>query len=356
MSAESTRPLRPKTLVIGPMPPPHHGMALVLDALATLVPETERLDTAAGSIRADDPSFARIKIANCLRAAIQLVTCKKTVRRIVIAPDSGEGMFFTLLYVFLARTRRLQIYAQHHTTSYLDGSARLMHWICLVGGIRLTHIFLCPTAAETFATNHRIAGASVVAGNAYAVDQPQSDSHAAQRSGVVIGYLGNLSQAKGIDDFAKLVASTGDRPDWRFRLAGPATDAAADRAIQALSMDDRVAVLGPLGRDGVGPFLADLDVFVMPSLHEAMPLVISESLREGTPVIARSVGCIPAMGSDLAVKLVDEDQCFAEVAGSTISAWFRRPIDQVAEQRRSARTAYLAAAARDKTELLAVLS
>ncbi|MEZ5380129.1 MAG: glycosyltransferase family 4 protein [Acidimicrobiales bacterium] len=355
MPAEVDRARQTKTILIGPFPPPAHGMARVLEAVRNELSDVECLDTAAGSIRPGSRSFAWTKLRNCLGAIVGLATASRSAQRVVIAPDSGEGMLFSLLYVALARSRGLDIFVQHHTSSYLDGSSLMMRMMCRIGGRKLRHVMLCASASETFRRHHRVDVAPLIIGNAYAVDSPPVRRTTFDRGGVVIGYLGNLSAAKGIEDFAALVSIARDQPGWSFRLGGPSVDAIADRTVRRLAADERVEIVGELDRHEVAEFLADLDVFVMPSRQEAMPLVIWESLREGTPVVARSIGCIPTMGRPDAVALVDADEQFADAARSVIAAWSEEGGEANDHRRCSARAIFTEAAARDRAALLAAL-
>jgi glycosyltransferase involved in cell wall biosynthesis len=88
-------------------------------------------------------------------------------------------------------------------------------------------------------------------------------------------------------------------PDAEFLIAGdgPCRDELLELARRA-GVVDRVRFLGH--RDDVPGFLADADVFVLPSRSDASPNSIIEAMASGLPVIASAVGGIP--------EIVDHDK------------------------------------------------
>jgi sugar transferase (PEP-CTERM/EpsH1 system associated) len=109
----------------------------------------------------------------------------------------------------------------------------------------------------------------------------------------VIGTIGNLFAVKGqvhllracrdvarvFPDLVLLIAGEGDQ---RGMLEKEASD---------IGMADRVKFLG--FRDDVPSLLQAMDVFVLPSLSEGLPLSVLEALSLKKPVVASDVGGIP---------------------------------------------------------------
>ncbi len=97
-----------------------------------------------------------------------------------------------------------------------------------------------------------------------------------------------------LEMFAKL---HGQRPACRLVLVGdgdlfPQVQAQA----QALGIAGSVDFCGMQG--DVRPYLAQADVFWLPSLYEGNPMTIIEAMASGLPIVASAVGGIPDMVTD----------------------------------------------------------
>ena len=80
---------------------------------------------------------------------------------------------------------------------------------------------------------------------------------------------------------------------WRLAIAGRREEAAEalDARIAELGWEGRVQLLGP--RDDIPDLLAACDVWVMPSLREALPMALLEAMLSGAAIVATAVGGIP---------------------------------------------------------------
>jgi glycosyltransferase involved in cell wall biosynthesis len=107
----------------------------------------------------------------------------------------------------------------------------------------------------------------------------------------VLGFVGRLVPDKGLRFLMQALALL-DREgcrDWQFVLLGEGPDRAAIEAqAQSLGLQDRVRLLG--NRSDVAELLPALDLFVLPSLVEAFPMVVVEAMACGLPVLATDVG------------------------------------------------------------------
>jgi glycosyltransferase involved in cell wall biosynthesis len=106
---------------------------------------------------------------------------------------------------------------------------------------------------------------------------------------VTIGYVGRLSFEKGpdvlIEALDRLDVSTGPRRTW-FAGTGPEETSLRNR-VADLGLDD-VSFLGWV--DDPRGLLAQVDVLVLPSRAEAVPLVLVEALASGCVVVAADAG------------------------------------------------------------------
>ena len=110
---------------------------------------------------------------------------------------------------------------------------------------------------------------------------------------IVIGTAGRLSPVKGPEGFlraARLVLDCEPRARFVIVGAGPLEDELVALAAR-LNIAGACHFLG--ARADVHDLIAAMDVFVLPSLNEGMPMAILEAMAIGTPVVATDVGGVP---------------------------------------------------------------
>jgi glycosyltransferase involved in cell wall biosynthesis len=118
-----------------------------------------------------------------------------------------------------------------------------------------------------------------------------------------VAVVSRLNRLKGIEHFLEAAAIVGRRfPDVRFAVIGETGP--ADRSYlhvlidltERLGIRDRVVFTGL--RTDVPQLLACAAVSVMPSLNEALPNVLLESMAAGAPVVSTRVGGTPEVVED----------------------------------------------------------
>jgi len=116
----------------------------------------------------------------------------------------------------------------------------------------------------------------------------------------VVGAVGRLTSVKGIEyllQAASLLVREEKVPSIQVVLVGEGPLRTTLEALaQHLGIDERVLFFGE--RQDVPRLLRLFDVFVMPSLHEGIPMALLEALAEGCPVIASAVGGVPEIVRD----------------------------------------------------------
>ena len=128
------------------------------------------------------------------------------------------------------------------------------------------------------------------------VARPASPGSAAPR--IRFGTVGRLVLAKGhsvlIDSFSQ-IAGRLPHADLRIFGSGPLEDELRAQ-IRRLGMEGRIMLEGRTA-DPAGA-LASLDVFVLSSLTEGLPLVILEAMAVGLPVVSTRVGGVPEVAPE----------------------------------------------------------
>ncbi|MBI4574159.1 MAG: glycosyltransferase [candidate division NC10 bacterium] len=117
----------------------------------------------------------------------------------------------------------------------------------------------------------------------------------------LIGIVAHILPHKGYDDLVQALALIKEKvPNIRCLIVGEAPRKRYFQRLlhlaERLSVRDRLILVGI--QDDVAPFLHALDLFVLPSRTEGLPLTILEAMAAGRPVVATAVGGIPEVVRD----------------------------------------------------------
>lgn len=110
---------------------------------------------------------------------------------------------------------------------------------------------------------------------------------------ILIGYIGRLSHEKGVDillEALELIAKKGKQ--YRLIIIGEGFEEQSLRSqVQLSALEAYVNFIGP--SEVISQILPMLDVCVLPSRSEGLPLIMLEAMASQIPVIATCVGGIP---------------------------------------------------------------
>ena len=117
------------------------------------------------------------------------------------------------------------------------------------------------------------------------------------RGRVLFGVIATLQEKKGHRVLLEALAATPALADARLVVIGdgPLRGALEARA-RELGIGDRVVFCGT--RRDLGNLLSAMDVFVLPSFWEGLPLVLLLALGAGRPVVATAIAGIPEVVRD----------------------------------------------------------
>ena len=115
---------------------------------------------------------------------------------------------------------------------------------------------------------------------------------------VVVGFAGRLSREKGVEHLIEAACGL-IRSGVPFKLVimgdGPRGERLTKLA-QEMRLDGHVVFTG--FREDTESWFPAFDVFVLPSLTEGTPMALLEAMDLGIPVVASSVGGVPAVVQD----------------------------------------------------------
>ena len=110
--------------------------------------------------------------------------------------------------------------------------------------------------------------------------------------------VGNMTPRKGIDVAIRAVQRLlSDFPDLRLNIVGSNSNPEYGAEMQALArpLGDAIRFLPPTNQEGIRELLWESQGLLLTSNEEHAPMIISEAMAAGRPVVATRVGAVPGM-------------------------------------------------------------
>lgn len=124
-----------------------------------------------------------------------------------------------------------------------------------------------------------------------------------KKQSYTLGFAGRLEPRKGLLELAEALKEILPRhPDWNVVIAGhavPSCLSGADVEVMARArlqmFGDRVQFLGRLSPERMEGFLAELDLYVFPSLWDNFPYAVLEAMAAGKAIVGTRTGAVADM-------------------------------------------------------------
>ena len=150
--------------------------------------------------------------------------------------------------------------------------------------------------------------------------EPVAAAKAPRRTDAAVKALGRFAHKKGFDVLLHAVAhAAAQGVPFRVEIGGDGPERASLKALAArLGIGDRVTFCGWI--EDVETFLADADLFVLPSRIESFGIVILEAMACGVPIVATRVsGPLATLDEDTALLVPSDDP--AAMAAAMMAAF-----------------------------------
>ena len=273
-----------------------------------------RWDVRATCLRAEGPLRVRLERAavhpwtcgagslRTPRAAAALVRLARRVRREGIGLVHTFDFYSNVMGVLAARAAGVPVVASQRNlgTRHRTPARRAMSRLVLA----LAHrVVVNSTAVAAWLERERLAPAHKIDVVVNGVDttrfsRPSRDASVRQEDGeaerLVIGTVANLRPEKGLLHLVTAAAFVRERYDTRVAIWGEGVmRPGLTAAVRDLGLTDVVTLCGTTEQPERA--LAELDVFVQPSLTEATSNVLLEAMAMALPIVATDVGGTPAL-------------------------------------------------------------
>ncbi|MEA5593108.1 glycosyltransferase family 4 protein [Rivularia sp. UHCC 0363] len=116
-------------------------------------------------------------------------------------------------------------------------------------------------------------------------------------SSIKLGFFGRVGSRKGTFDLIKAFAKMPEslKAHSELIIAGDGDIEEARKLIESLNLINHIQLLGWIDSQTRDKLLADINVFVLPSYNEGLPMALLEAMGWGLPVIVTPVGGIPEL-------------------------------------------------------------
>jgi len=155
--------------------------------------------------------------------------------------------------------------------------------------------------------------------------------------GNTIGYIGRLSEEKGVMEFVNAITKTlSIKNDLKFLICGNGyLKNKIGLYLKENSLTDHVRLMDAIPHDYLPTYLNELKLIVIPSYTEGLPNVMLESMACGTPVLATSVGAIPDIIKDGKTGLLMESNSSDCIASNIMRALNHPELEGIAQRART---------------------
>lgn len=297
-----------KIILIGAVPPPYHGTNIsnerILNSKVKNIYNLYHLDI---SDHRDLDNLGRIdliniflSIKNFFKLFILVLRIKPDLTYLVVAQNLAylrDGLFILIVRIF-SRTKivvhlRSSYFKKYYDKSnwfikkFIDFTLKKVDTAIVLGNI-------LKTILSSWIKNIKVIP------NGTDFNPDITKRNISNKNELVVSYLGNLYEFKGIFDLLEAVKMVMERgKDIRLIFGGPwpkkepEVKERMSRYIEINKLENKVIFKGLIPIEEKEKFFLDTDIFVLPSWSEGHPNVILEAMAAACPIIStRDVGAI----------------------------------------------------------------
>jgi len=328
-------------VVIGPLPPPVHGVTIAIERLLAGRFEGFRLHHLDTSDSRDAKTIGKNDLQNYLSAIdsyIRLLVLLVRVRpAIVYVPISQTFIGYARDAVYLILAKALgrpkvivHLHGGRFWDFYLESNPAARFFIDQSMKLVDRAIVLSDCFKPLFSRWLRAQQIDVVPNGTHTlIDSIDEKTSNFRRRGSRVRrvlYLSSLISTKGIYEFvAAAKCCLAKNPDLTFQIAGEWWDDDLSTKARTLALlgpetADRIQFLGLVTGKAKDDLLRQADLFVLPTYypHEGQPTVILEAMSAGTPVVATRHASIPEIIEDGVNGILIEKRDVASLSGAIL--------------------------------------
>ncbi len=309
-------------IIIGPLPPPHHGMSKNLKKFVDdCGAEKNTIINTSPKKLQRNYLYKLIKIKNFLSGITRTIyhsTKKET--KMYITLDGDKGLILSCCYILVYGLRKKDIYIHHRSYNYIRNKRRILQH--LTENYKICNIFLSNDQMEKFKSNYSSDINMIISNAHYVIDEIDKEEKTKNKKTVLL-HLSNLSIEKGLSRYIEVVKFLCEKGEYEFILAGPFNSKEDEEYFKNTneSVKKKINYLGPIYGKEKNEILSKTDILLFPSKYknEAEPNVIYEAQSFGAFTIAYDYASIKEQLSEASGMLIPIDRNYAQEAVITIN-------------------------------------
>lgn len=323
-----------RLILVGPFPPPMHGMSSVNLAVYQKLKDRDVvplvIDTSPGSL--ERGILSRLsRLPRVLHGLGRMLIRFSRVNRgvVYLSVSGGAGQVYEALFVLAARVFGWRSVLHHHSYAYIDNPRWYTRYFIGLAGTNAIHVVLCDEMGKQLESIYGgVCNTRILSNISFLSELYVSNSRRKKRLNK-IGFLSNISESKGVLDFLSVAEQLEKQSsDIEVLLAGPFQDKKIEGEVrERLSTLRNVRYLGPVYGSDKKRFFDSIDVLLFPTkfFNEAEPLTLYEAVCSGVPVIARGRGCISSMVDRAFGLVINKHDDYVSPAVRQIVNWIKAP-------------------------------
>ena len=291
-----------KVLIVGALPPPVHGMAMINKKMSMILNKKTKVYeiNVSPQIKFQHINFI-FKFFNAVHKSFWSLRSFRKWDVLYVGLSAGLGQIHESFFILIARLFRKRIFLHHHSYAYINQHKTLFKILCMIAGSKCTHLTLSEGMSKKLMSKYYLIKDTRVISNSAFIDSQELNENFFKNN-LKVGFLSNISFDKGISLFFKAIEKLiAEEISVNVKIAGPFEDKKVEKfVLNKLKKHRNIEYLGPIYKDDKKSFFNDINVLFFPTQYknEAEPLTIHECFSYGIPVISLSRGCIPEIMSD----------------------------------------------------------
>jgi glycosyltransferase involved in cell wall biosynthesis len=308
-----------KILYFIQLPPPVHGVSLINE----FIYNNERLNKHFSKelIKIDfSNSIGDLKKVSIKKAFVYLRLIYRVINRLIVFKPkyiyftivpTGSGFIKDLPFVFIFKLLRVRTILHFHGKGIEEASKSIYlkviyNWVLKNNIV----IHLSRNLMLREFKNLKLENTDIYIAENGVKNQPLHSSNRKDKEEIIILFLSNLHPSKGLFVLLEsfLLLRTPKNKRLKLQLIGCMPNYKIENKINEYKAkcNNAIELVGPKYDSDKYLYLTNADIFILPTLNDAFPLVILEAMQAKLPIISTYQGAIPEI-------LVDNESGFLVV-------------------------------------------